>query len=160
MELLPRNIAKANVSYRSKPKTQRGLHGASKQFEKLQNYIGSRMREDRLDWINTVHEVEKIKIYSDAFVHTTKNKKHTECAMKNQYPNSFNANKLKHPPFLAAQFCNSIMERGQKALVITWEVLEHYTSRSEANQSSTPAYHFGIWQMQQNQPKITRATRK
>jgi hypothetical protein len=119
--------------------------------------------------------VEKIKIYPDAFVHTTKNKKHAECAMKNQYPNSFNANKLKvydspnsfslipsedhvealcawHPPFLAAQFCNSIMERGQKALIITWEglydnslVLEHYTSRSEANQSSTPAYHFGIW---------------
>ncbi|KAG2746888.1 hypothetical protein P692DRAFT_201806872 [Suillus brevipes Sb2] len=165
MELLPRDIARANakksllvmedfqsglhsqplVSYRCKPKTQRGLHGASKQFEKLQNYIGSGMKEDRLDWIDTLHEVEKIKIYPDAFVYTTKDKKHVECTMKNQYPDSFDANKLKvydppnsfslippedhketlcawHPPFLAAQFCRS--------------------------------------EVQQNQPKITRATRK
>jgi hypothetical protein len=42
------------VSYR-KPKTRRGLHGASKRFEKLQKYIGSGMRENRLEWIDAKH---------------------------------------------------------------------------------------------------------
>jgi hypothetical protein len=134
--------------------------------------------------------VEKINIYPDAFVHTTKDKKHVERAMKKQYPDGFDAHKLKiydppnsfslippedhketlrtwHPPFLASRFCSVITDRGQKALISAWEglqdnslALEHYTSRSEANRSSTPAYHFGIWQVQQNEPKITRATRK
>ncbi|KAG1880693.1 hypothetical protein C8R48DRAFT_668104 [Suillus tomentosus] len=89
-------------------------------------------------------EVEKIKIYPDAFVHTTKDKKHVECAMKNQYPDGFDPNKLKiydspnsfslisledyeeallawHPPFLATQFCNIITERDQKTLITAWE---------------------------------------
>lgn len=37
----------------SKPKTRRELYDASKQFEKLQNHISSRMRRDSLDWIVT-----------------------------------------------------------------------------------------------------------
>lgn len=147
------------------------------------------MTSPRLNYCLSL-EVEKIKIYPDAFVHTTKDKKHVERAMKNQYPDGFDANKLEiydppnsfslippedheealrewHPPFLASRFCNVITDRGQKALISAWEglqdhslALEHYTSRSEANRSSTPAYHFGIWQVQQNEPMITRATRK
>ncbi|KAG2029698.1 hypothetical protein BDR03DRAFT_813490, partial [Suillus americanus] len=72
-----------------------------------------------------------------------------------------------HPPFMAARFCHVITMRGQKAIVKAWDAIKllgvqcvkHHTSRSEANRSSTPAYHFGVWQVQQPCPVITRETR-
>jgi hypothetical protein len=72
-----------------------------------------------------------------------------------------------HPPFMAARFCHVITVRGQKAIIKAWDGIKllgvqqvkHYTSRSEANRSSTPAYHFGIWQVQQPRPVVTQETR-
>lgn len=72
-----------------------------------------------------------------------------------------------HPPFMAGRFCCVITKRGQKAIIKAWDHIQslgvkqvkHYTSRSEANRSSTPAYHFGIWQVQQPRPVVTRETR-
>ncbi|KAG1853094.1 hypothetical protein F4604DRAFT_1933366 [Suillus subluteus] len=177
------------VSSPNGPKTRRGRHGVNKRFEKLQTYLGSGMREKRLEWIDSLHKVEQISVYPSTFVHTTKDKKHVERAMQEQYPHGFTASQLpifdppnsfsitppeeheeaqraRHPPFLAARFCNVITKRGQNVLITAWDGLQdhalslkHYTSPSEANRSSTPAYHFGLWQVQQPQPMVTRATR-
>jgi hypothetical protein len=70
-----------------------------------------------------------------------------------------------HPPVLAAQFSHVITTWGQKALVKAWDALHHpslnvrqYTSTHESNRSSTSAYHFGIWQVQQPYAMVTRET--
>jgi len=72
-----------------------------------------------------------------------------------------------HPPFMAASFCHVNTMWGQKAIIKAWDGIKslgvqqvkHYTSCNEANCSFTPAYHFGIWQVQQPCPIVTRETR-
>ncbi|KAG2742810.1 hypothetical protein P692DRAFT_20821837 [Suillus brevipes Sb2] len=71
-----------------------------------------------------------------------------------------------HPPFLFARFSSVITARGQKALVKAWDGLNnlslnvrHYISRSESNRSTTPAYHFGISQIQQPHAVVTCKTK-
>ncbi|KAG2045551.1 hypothetical protein BDR06DRAFT_900556, partial [Suillus hirtellus] len=128
--------------------------------------------------------------YPSAFVHSRKDKKVVRAAMDTQYPEGFSASDLPlydppgsfwllppkkaeetkrslHPPFLAARFSSVITLRGQKALIKAWDGLHHpslnvrhYTSSRESNRSSTPAYHFGIWQVQQPRPVVTQETRK
>jgi len=80
--------------------------------------------------------------------------------------NAAEAKRAGHPPFLAARFSQVITPRGQKALIKEWDALRHpslnvrhYTSSRESNRSSTPAYHFGIWQVQQPRAIVTRETR-
>ncbi|KAG2030309.1 hypothetical protein BDR03DRAFT_987169 [Suillus americanus] len=134
------------VSSLNGPKTRRGRHGVNKQFEKLQTYLGSGMREERLEWIDSLHQVEQISVYPSTFVRTTKDKKHVERAMQEQYPHGFTASQLPifdppnsfsitppeeheeaqrawHPPILAARFCNVITERGQNVLITAWDVV-------------------------------------
>ncbi|KAG2114593.1 uncharacterized protein F5147DRAFT_649776 [Suillus discolor] len=83
------------VSSPNGPKTRRGHHGVNKQFEKLQTYLGSGMREERLEWIDSLHrEFHYSKGLSDSqrLHHWTRNT--SSSAMQEQYPHGFTTSQL------------------------------------------------------------------
>lgn len=176
------------LPYGKAPRSHKG-YPSKKAEAKNKKYYLEQVRAKRLAWIHAHRVIEKVRVYPSTFVRSRKDKKVVLAALNAQYPGGFSplnlplydppgsfwilppkdapqAKRPRHPPFLSARFSSVITARGQKALVKAWDGLNdpslnvrHYTSRSESNRSTTPAYHFGIWQVQQPRAVVTRETK-
>jgi hypothetical protein len=125
--------------------------------------------------------------YPDEFVGTKKDQQMVRETIHNEYPDALHPESLatvpsipdgillvptpayklvsdpEHPPYLMLRLASIVSQWKQSELLAAWDKVKatsprHYIKSEEAR-SVTPAYHFGIWEITNRVPYITRETK-
>jgi hypothetical protein len=122
--------------------------------------------------------------YPGEFVHAQKNQRNVRLVIKAKYPGppgtlpdlgtsehailrvptpNLELRGPNHPPYMLLRFDNIVLPAHRSKILAAWDTLQsthprHHLKR-ERSRSTTPAYHFGVWEVSLPDPLITSETR-